>query len=144
MCPSTAVFRELGCSVEWHLQEGSDVDPSSSAEGKVVVATVKGGARQVLLGERTALNILTRASGIATQVIGDWTAGAISSHGGLWLVDGQQHMDMAPPPTLCFTTPQSTVCVCLLGAGVGGGGESGGVARLRGGDAQDDARCGTD
>lgn len=34
----------------------------------MVVATVKGPARRVLLGERTALNILTRASGIATQV----------------------------------------------------------------------------
>lgn len=64
-----AVFYELGCSVEWHLQEGDAVDPSSAPDGKVVVATVKGGARQVLLGERTALNILTRASGIATQVL---------------------------------------------------------------------------
>lgn len=35
---------------------------------QVVVATVKGPARRVLLGERTALNVLTRASGIATQV----------------------------------------------------------------------------
>lgn len=33
---------------------------------KVHVATVKGKARHILLGERTALNILTRASGIAT------------------------------------------------------------------------------
>ncbi len=64
----TAVFTELGCSVEWHLAEGAEVDPSTAPEGKVVVATVNGGARQVLLGERTALNILTRASGIATQV----------------------------------------------------------------------------
>lgn len=64
----SAVFQELSCSVEWHLQEGDAVDPASAPDGKVVVATVKGGARQVLLGERTALNILTRASGIATQV----------------------------------------------------------------------------
>lgn len=56
-----AVFAHLGCSVEWLLAEGAVVEPVA------VVARVRGPARKILLGERTALNILARASGIATQ-----------------------------------------------------------------------------
>ncbi|KAE9338937.1 Nicotinate-nucleotide pyrophosphorylase carboxylating [Phytophthora rubi] len=63
----TEVFRALGCQVEWLLQEGDEVQPSSVPGGKVPVAKVTGKCRQLLLGERTALNILTRASGVATQ-----------------------------------------------------------------------------
>jgi nicotinate-nucleotide pyrophosphorylase (carboxylating) len=55
------VFRKLGCEVEWHLAEGAAV------VGVQHVATVRGPRRKLLLGERTALNILTRASGIATE-----------------------------------------------------------------------------
>lgn len=57
----TAVFEELGCSVEWCVDEGADL---SSVPFKA--AYVRGPCRNVLLGERTALNILARASGIAT------------------------------------------------------------------------------
>lgn len=57
----------MGCSVEWLLEEGAEVDPASAPDGKVVVAKVSGPCRAILMGERTALNILTRASGIATQ-----------------------------------------------------------------------------
>jgi nicotinate-nucleotide pyrophosphorylase (carboxylating) len=56
----TAVFEHLGCSVEWHAAEGAVLAPPARA------ATVRGPARAVLQGERTALNILTRASGVAT------------------------------------------------------------------------------
>ena len=59
-----AVFEYLGCSVEWHLVEGDVVDPA--AGGKVRVATVRGPANKLLLGERTALNTLARASGVAS------------------------------------------------------------------------------
>lgn len=62
------MFTAVDCKVEWLLSEGSIVDPASTASGKVVVAKVTGKCRNILLGERTALNILTRASGIATQV----------------------------------------------------------------------------
>jgi len=89
-----AVFDELGCSVEWHFAEGDFVGPShmtSSArkesatsavaepgdnsynatnehfEGRMVVATVKGPVCRLLQGERTSLNILSRASGIASE-----------------------------------------------------------------------------
>ncbi|KAL7962347.1 Quinolinate phosphoribosyl transferase [Trichoderma compactum] len=61
------VFRQCGCDVEWHAQEGSQIDLSQSSDGKVKVATVTGPARGLLLGERVALNTLARCSGVATQ-----------------------------------------------------------------------------
>ncbi|KAF0690607.1 Aste57867_18009 [Aphanomyces stellatus] len=63
----TAVFEAVDCKVEWQLHEGAAIDPATVPSGKVVVAKVTGKCRNILLGERTALNILTRASGIATQ-----------------------------------------------------------------------------
>jgi nicotinate-nucleotide pyrophosphorylase (carboxylating) len=63
----TEVFTTVGCEIEWLLPEGALVDPATVANGKVVVAKVTGPCRAILMGERTALNILTRASGIATQ-----------------------------------------------------------------------------
>ena len=53
------VFRQLGCVVVWSVSEGEHV----TAPRKI--AEVTGQCRCVLLGERTALNILSRASGIA-------------------------------------------------------------------------------
>lgn len=55
-----AVFHELECTVEWFYQEGSLLEPVCH------VATVRGKVRHLLLGERIALNCLTRASGIAS------------------------------------------------------------------------------
>ncbi|CAO1620124.1 unnamed protein product [Parajaminaea phylloscopi] len=66
------VFRQLGCSVQWHFEEGSFIggagagDIYSQAKVKVKAATVTGPARKLLLGERVALNTLARCSGIAT------------------------------------------------------------------------------
>ncbi|CCX33306.1 nicotinate-nucleotide pyrophosphorylase [Pyronema domesticum] len=57
------VFRQLGCEVEFHYKEGEYLDP---AGGKIKAATVRGPARQLLLGERVALNTLSRCSGIAS------------------------------------------------------------------------------
>lgn len=59
----TAVFTELGCSVEWMYQEGADLGPGTVTQ----TAVVRGPARCVLLGERPALNCLARSSGIATR-----------------------------------------------------------------------------
>jgi len=56
-----AVFEQLGCQVEWHMKEGETFEPVKH------VATVKGKARHLLLGERVALNMLARCSGIATK-----------------------------------------------------------------------------
>ncbi|KAJ4001840.1 Quinolinate phosphoribosyl transferase [Lentinula boryana] len=57
----TEVFTQLGCSVEWHIKEGETFEPIKH------VATVRGKARLLLLGERVALNLLARCSGIATK-----------------------------------------------------------------------------
>lgn len=60
------VFKQLDCTVEWHYNEGSYLDPSKSG-GKIKVATVTGPTRKLLLGERVALNTLARCSGVATR-----------------------------------------------------------------------------
>lgn len=56
-----AIFEELECKVEWLYAEGSLLKPVCE------VAKVSGPVNRVLQGERTALNVLTRASGIATH-----------------------------------------------------------------------------
>ncbi|KAJ3208540.1 hypothetical protein HDU67_006686 [Dinochytrium kinnereticum] len=60
------VFRQVNCRVEWVLSEGTEFDPAADG-GKKEVARVYGKARNILLGERPALNMLARASGIATR-----------------------------------------------------------------------------
>ncbi|KAH7037209.1 Quinolinate phosphoribosyl transferase [Microdochium trichocladiopsis] len=60
------VFRQCGCSVEWHAPEGSYVDRPKDGSGKIKVATVTGPARGLLLAERVGLNLLARCSGIAS------------------------------------------------------------------------------
>jgi len=60
-----AIFAEVGCTVEWSATEGEHIDPGVG--GKVAIATVKGKARHLLIGERTALNVICRSSGIASK-----------------------------------------------------------------------------
>ncbi|KAF8529103.1 nicotinate-nucleotide diphosphorylase [Hysterangium stoloniferum] len=55
------IFAQLDCQVEWHMKEGDSFEPVKR------VATVRGKARLLLLGERVALNVLARCSGIATK-----------------------------------------------------------------------------
>ncbi|KAJ3518082.1 hypothetical protein NLJ89_g90 [Agrocybe chaxingu] len=57
----TEIFSQLGCEVEWHIKEGDAFEPVKH------IATVRGKARFLLLGERIALNLLARCSGIATK-----------------------------------------------------------------------------
>lgn len=63
-----AIFvSHLGCTVSWSEEaskEGVYIDASS--EKKVLLATVVGPANALLRGERTALNTLSRCSGVAT------------------------------------------------------------------------------
>lgn len=60
------VFTQCGVdTVEWKFDEGAEISVDKGS--KVAVAHVKGAARSLLLAERTALNILARASGIATK-----------------------------------------------------------------------------
>lgn len=55
------IFKQVGCTVEWLIDEGQAFEPVAK------VAIVKGKARNLLMGERVALNTMARASGIATR-----------------------------------------------------------------------------
>ncbi|GAB5585633.1 nicotinate-nucleotide diphosphorylase (carboxylating) [Umbelopsis nana] len=57
------VFKQLDCRVEWSATEGDYLNP----DGKIAIAHVYGKARHLLLGERIALNIISRCSGIALK-----------------------------------------------------------------------------
>ena len=50
-------------SVEWKVNEGETL------EQVTVCAIVRGPMRKILLGERVALNILARCSGVATKYV---------------------------------------------------------------------------
>jgi len=54
-----------GLQVEWFLKDG-DVISVEDAKAKKPVAIVRGKAKSILLAERTALNVISRASGVAT------------------------------------------------------------------------------
>eukprot|EP01100_Stratorugosa_tubuloviscum_P007677 TRINITY_DN3171_c0_g3_i1.p1 TRINITY_DN3171_c0_g3~~TRINITY_DN3171_c0_g3_i1.p1 ORF type:complete len:290 (+),score=135.88 TRINITY_DN3171_c0_g3_i1:746-1615(+) len=58
------IFETLDCCVNWFKSEGEYIDVSN---GNVIAAVVKGPASKILQGERVALNLIARASGIATQ-----------------------------------------------------------------------------
>lgn len=64
----------LVLSVEWLVEEGVELEPPTTSSistavkpGRMAVAKVRGSARNILLGERPALNMIARASGIATR-----------------------------------------------------------------------------
>lgn len=59
------VFEHLGCTAEWLRPEGHIITQEEAA-AKSPVAKVTGPTRNLLMAERTALNILSRASGVAT------------------------------------------------------------------------------
>jgi len=61
-----AVFDHVGnLAVHWMVEDGDEITPEQ-AKAKRVLAVVRGPARAILLAERTALNVLSRASGVAT------------------------------------------------------------------------------
>ncbi|KAJ1427464.1 nicotinatenucleotide pyrophosphorylase putative [Ochromonadaceae sp. CCMP2298] len=59
-----ALLDFYGLTYTWTTEEGQLIDVEA-AGGKVVVAKVEGKCRDILLVERTCLNILSRASGVA-------------------------------------------------------------------------------
>ena len=59
-----AVAQACGCTIHWRSVDGSYVEPGA------VVATVTGELKHILRAERPLLNILQRASGIATATHG--------------------------------------------------------------------------
>ncbi|SCU95538.1 LADA_0G16138g1_1 [Lachancea dasiensis] len=58
------VFDQCKLRVEWLVSEGSELSPKKGE--KIAIAKIHGEARNILLAERTALNLLSRSSGIAT------------------------------------------------------------------------------
>uniref|UniRef100_A0A7S3PJ33 Nicotinate-nucleotide pyrophosphorylase [carboxylating] n=1 Tax=Aplanochytrium stocchinoi TaxID=215587 RepID=A0A7S3PJ33_9STRA len=60
------VFEIMNLSVEWYKKDG-DIITAEEAKAKKPVAKVTGEVRRILLAERTALNIMARASGVATE-----------------------------------------------------------------------------
>ena len=56
----TKVFESLHCKIEWLKEEGTLINPIEN------IAFVTGATKNILQGERLALNIVTRSSGIAT------------------------------------------------------------------------------
>ena len=62
---ATFVFEYCGCAVEWLRPEGHLITAAEAA-AKAAVAKVSGPTRAILMAERTALNILSRASGVAS------------------------------------------------------------------------------
>uniref|UniRef100_A0A8C3MF72 Quinolinate phosphoribosyltransferase [decarboxylating] n=1 Tax=Geospiza parvula TaxID=87175 RepID=A0A8C3MF72_GEOPR len=58
----SAVFGVSGCSVSWRIPEGAALPA-----GRALVAVVEGPASGLLLGERAALNVLGRCSGVASM-----------------------------------------------------------------------------
>lgn len=65
-----AVFREVGCDITWDDDiaiEGKFLNPQENGNnGKIILAVVNGPVNAILRGERTALNTLSRCSGVAT------------------------------------------------------------------------------
>ena len=59
------VFELAGCTVQWLQKEGHYITQAEAAS-KAPIAKVLGPTRKLLIAERTALNILSRASGVAT------------------------------------------------------------------------------
>lgn len=57
----TKIFDLLSCEIEWLKTEGSIIEPIEP------VAYVNGNTNDILAGERLALNVIQRASGIATH-----------------------------------------------------------------------------
>lgn len=59
-----ALFPDI--QVEWYVKDGDEIT-AQDAKNKKPIAKLRGKASSLLLAERTALNILSRASGVATQ-----------------------------------------------------------------------------
>ncbi|OAX77404.1 nicotinate-nucleotide diphosphorylase (carboxylating) [Emergomyces africanus] len=74
------VFAQLDCTIEWKVKEGQTIEPIT------VCAIVRGPMRKILLGERLALNILARCSGIATKT--SKLVNIVRSHGWNGIIAG--------------------------------------------------------
>lgn len=55
----------LNLEIKWNVDEGEEIVVTKE-NPRVAIAKVTGPVRKILVGERTALNLMSRASGIAT------------------------------------------------------------------------------
>ncbi|KAF2072993.1 hypothetical protein CYY_005705 [Polysphondylium violaceum] len=60
------IFTQLNCKITWFIKDGQEFNLDSNGK-PFVLAHVTGPSRNILVGERLSLNILARASGIATR-----------------------------------------------------------------------------
>jgi nicotinate-nucleotide pyrophosphorylase (carboxylating) len=65
---ASAIFDYFGLTYTWKIDEGSYIDVIEMGDDKkrTVVAEITGKCRLLLLAERTVLNLISRASGVAT------------------------------------------------------------------------------
>ncbi|GMH83962.1 hypothetical protein TL16_g09771, partial [Triparma laevis f. inornata] len=74
-----AVFKELECTVKWMTSAAIEGKSYTYTERPILLATITGPANSLLFGERTALNILSRCSGVSTvsnryaELAKDWS-----------------------------------------------------------------------
>eukprot|EP00548_Thalassiothrix_antarctica_P003299 CAMPEP_0194133038 /NCGR_PEP_ID=MMETSP0152-20130528/3354_1 /TAXON_ID=1049557 /ORGANISM="Thalassiothrix antarctica, Strain L6-D1" /LENGTH=283 /DNA_ID=CAMNT_0038828267 /DNA_START=21 /DNA_END=869 /DNA_ORIENTATION=+ len=73
-----AIFEQLNCRIEWQPEAIEGKYNNASGSNKICLAIIKGPVNNLLRGERTALNTLSRCSGVATasraarQAAGNW------------------------------------------------------------------------
>ncbi|ODV84038.1 hypothetical protein CANARDRAFT_177211 [[Candida] arabinofermentans NRRL YB-2248] len=62
------VYDQCELTVEWYYKEGDLLDPlTTTTNGKIAIAKVKGPVKNILQAERLSLNIISRCSGITTH-----------------------------------------------------------------------------
>lgn len=77
------VFVQCGLHVDWLFREGVDIELSHLADKRLAIAKVTGPVKDILLAERTVLNILSRCSGIATASSNIKTLAVASGYQGI-------------------------------------------------------------
>ncbi len=72
------IFSTLDCTVEWFVKDGYVIDSIPTK-----ICRIKGSAKNVLLGERIALNVIARCSGVATLSYKAIKIAAVKNYNGL-------------------------------------------------------------
>jgi nicotinate-nucleotide pyrophosphorylase len=127
----TEIFKQLDCQsvssalkvcvaliagrVEWHVKEGETFEPVKH------VATVRGKARFLLLGERVALNLLARCSGIATKCASLFVASSNTKHAQIYTaaqpgkrIRFQGHRRRHPQDNTWYDLVHGSTCLYLI------------------------------
>eukprot|EP01132_Coremiostelium_polycephalum_P005707 gene5707-7101_t len=62
------IFKQLNCEVELFIKDGDEFDPAKNDGKPVVLGRVAGPVKNILIGERLSLNIVSRSCAITTRV----------------------------------------------------------------------------